>query len=165
MALLRLVARLMALGAVLSLVETDARAGTRSVEGVLNLNTAPIELLTLLPGIGPSKARAILSYRARRPFRTVDELVRVNGIGRRMVREMRAHLAISGPSTARGAAGTIVVEAPPAPPPVVAPARPVCRPAPGVLPRFAPPYGRDQAREKARLAFVKSRANHCAPSS
>jgi hypothetical protein len=53
--------------------------------------------------VGPSKASAILAYRQRRPFRTVDELVRIKGIGRRMVRRLRAHLAVAGPTTATAA--------------------------------------------------------------
>ena len=51
----------------------------------------------LLPGIGPAKAAQIVAYRRRHPFRTVDELVRIRGIGRKMVRRLRVHLAVSGP--------------------------------------------------------------------
>ena len=76
-----------------------ARAG-KGVDGVVNLNTAPADLLSLLPGVGPAKAGAIVTYRARRPFRTVDELVRIKGIGRKMVRRLRPHLAVAGPTTA-----------------------------------------------------------------
>ena len=68
-----------------------ARAG-KAVDGVVNLNTAPPEVLGLLPGIGPAKAAEIATYRKRRPFRTVDELVRIKGIGRKMVRRLRPHL-------------------------------------------------------------------------
>ncbi len=80
-----------------------ARAG-KGVDGVVNLNTAPAELLSLLPGVGPAKAGAIVTYRTRRPFRTVDELVRIKGIGRKMVRRLRPHLAVAGPTTASAAA-------------------------------------------------------------
>jgi competence ComEA-like helix-hairpin-helix protein len=109
--------------------ETIAHAG-KAVDGVVNLNTAPADLLGLLPGIGPAKAAAIVRYRQRRPFRTVDELVRIRGIGRKQVRLLRAHLAIAGPSTATVASGQIPVAAPPPPPAVRPPARPLCRPLP-----------------------------------
>ena len=46
--------------------------------GLINVNTASPELLETLPGIGPSKAAAII---AERPFNTVEELERVPGIG------------------------------------------------------------------------------------
>jgi competence protein ComEA len=101
----------------LLLASGRARAG-KAIAGVVNLNTAPAEVLSLLPGVGPAKAAAILTYRRRRPFRTVDELVRIKGIGRKMVRSLRPHLAIAGPTTAAAApAGT-------APPPPTAPPKP-----------------------------------------
>jgi len=135
-----------------------ARAGGKSVEGVVNLNTAPPELLSVLPGVGPSKALGILAYRARHPFRTVDELVRVKGIGRRMVRAMREHLAVAGPSTAHGlVAMPHAITAPPAPPPVRAPP-PLCRappppPAPAAVAR---------ATRAAQNRSTQVAANHCA---
>jgi competence protein ComEA len=97
------------------LAAADARAAGKAVEGAVNLNTAPPEVLALLPGIGPSKAQSILAYRKRHPFRTVDELVRIKGIGRKMVRHLRPHLAVGGPTTAT--ASTAPTATPPTPPP------------------------------------------------
>ena len=91
------------LGLLLLLLPAGARAG-KGIDGVVNLNTAPGAILALLPGVGPSKASAILAYRQRRPFRTIDELVRIKGIGRKMVRRLRPHLAVAGPTTATAAA-------------------------------------------------------------
>jgi competence protein ComEA len=101
-----------------------AHAG-KAIAGVINLNTAPPEVLSLLPGVGPAKAAAILTYRKRRPFRTVDELVRIKGIGRKMVRRLRPHLAIAGPTTA--AAAPSGPETPEIPTPA-APAKPPTAP-------------------------------------
>ena len=47
----------------------------------LDLNRAPLEVLEVLPGIGPARARAIASERERRPFGSLAELTRVKGIG------------------------------------------------------------------------------------
>jgi len=107
---------------VVLLAPPGARAGGKAVEGAVNLNTAPPEILALLPGVGPAKAQSILAYRRRHPFRTVDELVRIKGIGRKMVRRLRAHLAVGGPTTATAS----VASAPPAaaPPPPPPPKRP-----------------------------------------
>jgi competence protein ComEA len=92
-----------------------ARAAGKAVDGAVNLNTAPVEVLALLPGVGPSKAQSIVAYRERHPFRTVDELVRIKGIGRKMVRAWRAHLAVAGPTTATVATAATRLEPPPKP--------------------------------------------------
>jgi competence ComEA-like helix-hairpin-helix protein len=139
------------------IITPRAYAGGKAVEGVVNLNTAPPELLAVLPGVGPSKAVGIVAYRARHPFRTVDELVRVKGIGRRMVRAMREHLAVTGPSTAHGlVALPHALALPPAPPARVPP--PVCR---------APPPPPSSAAVVRALRIAQNRsiqvgANHCA---
>jgi competence protein ComEA len=78
-----------------------AGRGRRDVEGVVNLNSATADQLRLLPGVGPAKVRNIVAYRQAHPFRTVEELVRIKGIGRKMVRRLRLHLTVSGPTTAQ----------------------------------------------------------------
>jgi len=69
----------------------------------VNVNTASEAELELLPGIGPSKVRAILAYRRLHPFRTVEEIVRVKGIGAKMLRKLRPHVTVSGPTTVKQA--------------------------------------------------------------
>ena len=65
--------------------ETTVRpAGTSpsTASGKLNVNTATVEDLESLPGIGSAKASAIVEYRTMNgPFRRVDDLVEVSGIG------------------------------------------------------------------------------------
>ncbi|HVT08804.1 MAG TPA: helix-hairpin-helix domain-containing protein, partial [Polyangia bacterium] len=107
----------------------------KGVDGVVNLNTAPAAVLALLPGVGPAKAEAIVGYRSRRPFRTVDELVRIKGIGRKMVRRLRPHLAVAGPTTAAAA----LITATTAPAPTAAPAIPLPHARPPPAPVRCPP--------------------------
>jgi len=136
-----------------------AQAGGKAVDGVVNLNTAAPELLAALPGVGPAKAVGIIAYRTRHPFRTVDELVRVKGIGRNMVRAMRAHLAVAGPSTAHPVAASARFALPPTPPAPPARPPPLCRPvAPLPLPAAAL-----RATRLAQSRAIRTAANHCPP--
>ena len=137
--------------ALLGALAGPARAG-KGVLGVVNLNTAEPSTLELLPGIGPAKVQSILDYRRKHLFRTVDELVRIKGIGPKMVKHLRPHLAVNGPTTAEAARG--VVEPPPPPPPP--PKRPlVCPP--------VPVTGRSIARSPRAppLRTAGAVANHC----
>lgn len=55
----------------------------------LDLNAATQVELEALPGIGPTRARAILQSRQRRRFRRVRDLLRVPGVGPRTLRRVR----------------------------------------------------------------------------
>jgi competence protein ComEA len=65
--------------------ESDT-AGAPSPTGRINVNTADRETLETLPGVGPEIAREIV---AARPFKSVDELERVRGIGPARMDELR----------------------------------------------------------------------------
>ncbi len=74
-------------------------AGPKSEDGVVNLNDATEEQLTLLPGIGAGKARAIAEHRRAHPFRRIDELVKVKGIGRKTFGRLRPYITTVGATT------------------------------------------------------------------
>ena len=68
-------------------------------DGRVVLNEATERELTKLPGIGPSRARAILALRERlTKFKAVEDLLRVKGIGRKMLRRMRPSLVLDRPA-------------------------------------------------------------------
>ncbi|HET9495086.1 MAG TPA: ComEA family DNA-binding protein [Chloroflexia bacterium] len=77
-----------------------ARAPTASVSkqgGRIDINRATAEELEALPGIGPVLARRIVEDReANGPYASVDDLERVNGIGKGIVAKVRDH-ATAGP--------------------------------------------------------------------
>ena len=53
-------------------------------DGKVNINTADAEKLMTIPGIGPSKASAIIQYREEHgPFKSTDALMEVSGIGQK----------------------------------------------------------------------------------
>lgn len=57
-------------------------------------NLAPEAVLAALPGVGPRRASRIVEERLRAPFRSIDDLVRVSGIGTSTVDRLREHLSI-----------------------------------------------------------------------
>ncbi len=62
----------------------------------ININTADSEaLVDGLTGVGPEKAMAIIRYRQTNgPFRQVNDLVQVKGIGQSTVERNRAYLSV-----------------------------------------------------------------------
>ena len=72
----------------------------------VNLNTATKDELVALPGIGPAKAQAILDYRkAHGPFKSVEELKDVKGIGAKRFEKLKPELTVAAPPSKPAAAG------------------------------------------------------------
>ncbi|HOA89173.1 MAG TPA: helix-hairpin-helix domain-containing protein [Propioniciclava tarda] len=61
---------------------SSAASGTAGPGGLVNLNTATVDQLDTLPGVGPVTAQAILAWREKHgKFSRVQELQEVDGIG------------------------------------------------------------------------------------
>jgi competence protein ComEA len=56
-----------------------------------------VDLLVTLPGLGRTKAKAIVDYRQRNgPFKSVDEIINVPGIGPSTYELIRPLVTVSG---------------------------------------------------------------------
>ena len=64
-------------------------------EPLVDINTADIEGLEAVKGLGPTKAQAILDYRTKYgPFKSVDDLANVPGIRDKTVEKLRPYLTV-----------------------------------------------------------------------
>ncbi len=89
---------------VLSLaIASSVLAGARPVrpvnppDPVVNVNTATVQQLAFLPGVGPKVAEAIV---AARPFVSVDALLTVKRIGPKRLEALRPFVRVTGETTA-----------------------------------------------------------------
>ena len=64
----------------------------------VNINTADAAALAkALNGVGPAKAKAIVSYREKNgPFKTVDQLAMVEGMTQKIIDKNRADIRLGG---------------------------------------------------------------------
>ncbi len=64
--------------------------------GPVNVNEADARTIAReLQGIGPAKARAIVEYRENNgPFETVEDLMKVKGIGRKVLEDNRKNILL-----------------------------------------------------------------------
>ena len=82
-------------GAWLSRGGHDSKASATQVQGTLrvNINTSTLTELESIPGIGEVRAKHIV---AGRPYASVDELVKVSGIGPKSLEDLRPYVKVDG---------------------------------------------------------------------
>lgn len=69
-------------------------------KGVVNVNTATAEQLSLLPRVGPAIAQRIVEFREQNgPFKSADQLLLVRGIGEATFELMKPYIALAGATT------------------------------------------------------------------
>ena len=75
---------------------TGAGASSGSgASGPVNINSATVEELDALPGVGPSTAQAIVDDRTQNgPFASIEDLMRVSGIGEKKFEKLKGHIRV-----------------------------------------------------------------------
>jgi len=67
-----------------------------AAHAAVNLNTASRDELLAVPGIGPTKAEAIVEHRKTHgPFKSVDDLKQVKGFREKLVERLRPELSVA----------------------------------------------------------------------
>ena len=75
----------------------SSRAAQKSaVGGSININTASATELEALPGIGAKTAARIVEYRQKNgPFKKVEELMNVRGVGEKNFLKLKAQITVA----------------------------------------------------------------------
>ena len=67
---------------------------------VVNINTASVEQLTLLPRVGSVVAQRIVDFREKNGrFKSLEDLMLVQGVGEKVFELIRPYIALSGETT------------------------------------------------------------------
>jgi hypothetical protein len=72
----------------------QAEGDEEPIEGVINLNTAPAEIIAALPEMTPEVAQAIVAYRQSNPFRTRGDVLAVPQVTQQIFNAMIEHVTV-----------------------------------------------------------------------
>lgn len=61
---------------------------------IININTATLEELLTLSGIGESKAKSIIEYRTKTPFNKIEDIMNVTGIGEALYNKIKENITV-----------------------------------------------------------------------
>jgi len=71
-----------------------------ALSGKININAATVEQLEMLPRIGTKTAQSIIEYRTQNgPFKKVEDLTNVKGIGVKTLDELKSYIILEGDTT------------------------------------------------------------------
>lgn len=73
-------------------INTEIEDEISNQGGLVNINTASLDELMTLPGIGQTKAEAIISYRETTKFTSVEDILKVSGFGDKLYEQIKIYI-------------------------------------------------------------------------
>lgn len=62
----------------------------------ININTADINELTSIPGVGEKTAQKIIDYREKKKFKKIEDVMNIDGIGENKFKNMKDYISVNG---------------------------------------------------------------------
>ena len=75
-------------------IEQGLSGPDQDADGRININTATLEELMTLPGIGQAKAAAIIAYREQNTFMTIEDIMNVSGIKESSFQKIKEYIKV-----------------------------------------------------------------------
>ena len=72
----------------------EEKKDNKTNNGLVNINTASKEELMTLNGIGESKANSIIEYRKTNKFNTIEDIMKVSGIGEKFFEQIKNNITV-----------------------------------------------------------------------
>lgn len=75
-------------------LDNGVNAGGNVISGKININTASLEELMTLTGVGESKAKSIIEYRENNKFTSIEDIMNVSGIGESAFEKIKEYITV-----------------------------------------------------------------------
>ncbi len=76
--------------------KAPAKPASATAAAMVNVNTATVDQLSSIKGLGSKKAQAIIDYRKENgAFKTVDDLSNVPGISDKLLASIKGHVTVA----------------------------------------------------------------------